>query len=202
MEMTIVRAFRPFLSFARRVGLAPSPLRRPVDRVESLLLAGTVLLTLAAVPAAIAIGQADYHGGLRTVATQLASRTQVSATLVQNAPSATAVPDTLVTSPALAVWTLPDGSVHSGQVAAAPGSPAGTPVPIWVDAQGQPISAPLTTDQAMGRAIITGFLAELAVVAMLACLFCLLRWPLNKQRATDWDNEWRTIGPQWTKYRI
>jgi len=202
MEMTIVKAFRPIMWFARRTGLAPSPLRRPVDRVESLLLAGAVLLALAAVPFTIAVGQATYTGALHTAAAQRAARTQLTATLVQNAPSDNSAPGVFVTIQAMAVWTAADGSVHSGQVSTAPGTPSGTGVPIWVDQRGQSVAAPLTADQAAGRGLLTGLLAELAVIATLVGLCALLRLSLNRRRAADWENEWRTIGPQWTKYRI
>ena len=202
MIQQIMALVRAFLRFARRAGLVPSPLRRPVDRVENLLAAGAVLLILAALPAAFAVGQAEYHNDLAIAATQLAGRTQADATLVQDAPSSAAMPDTLVTSPALAVWALPDGSVHSGQVAATPGAPAGTEVPIWVDVQGRITPAPLTPDQARNRGFVTGFLAESAVIIVLAGLFALLRHQLDRRRWAEWDDEWRTIGPHWTKYRI
>jgi hypothetical protein len=202
IEMTIVRACRPIIWFARRVGLAPSPLRRSVDRVESLLVMGAILLAVAALPVAVATGRATYDGALRTAATQAAASSQVGATLVQDAPDVTDSSGAVATSPALAVWTTADGSVRSGQVNAPAGSPAWATVSIWIDPQGQPVSPPLTTEQAAGRGLVTGVLAELAVILALAGVVTLLRWPLNRRRDADWENEWRTVGPRWTKYRI
>ncbi|WP_147397296.1 Rv1733c family protein [Amycolatopsis panacis] len=197
--MTIIQAFRPILWFARRIGLLPSPLRRTVDRLESLLVAVAILLALAAVPFAVAAGRAVSTGVQHTAAAQAAASTPVAATPVQKALNVPPVP---TTRPVPVVWTLPDGSVHSGQVEMNVGTSAPTTVTIWVDRQGRQVSPPVGTDQAGRRGTVVGILTELAVILALTGLVALLRWPLNRHRAAGWENEWRIVGPVWTKHRI
>ena len=200
--MTVSRAFRPVLWFARRAGLAPTPLRRPVDRVDNLIMAVAVLLAVAAIPFAVMVGRITYQSNLDTAAAQAASRTQITAVLVQDAPSATQVPGVVTTTTALARWQWPAGTMRTGMVPATPGDPVGTRETIWVDQQGQVTPAPLTGDQAGSRGIITAILAWLGVVTVLTLLAGLAHWQLNRRRFAAWAAEWKHIGPQWTNHRI
>ncbi|HWC80011.1 MAG TPA: hypothetical protein VG756_08615 [Pseudonocardiaceae bacterium] len=198
--MRTPRPVRPLLRFARRVGLVPSTLRRPVDRLENLFLAVAVLLAVAAIPGAVAAGQAAYRAGLATAATQTAQRTPIGAVLLENAPSVALTPEATSDTPVRARWQLPNGWVHTGPVPAKAGDTAGTAELIWVDARGHPVAAPLTANQAAGRGITTTVLTEFSVLLLLAALLSLLRWRLNVVRRRSWTTEWRRIGPQWTDH--
>ena len=134
-------------------GLRPdrNPLRRRTDRAEAVVLAALLAAFLAVAPfAALAAGHWASASAAREAQAQRASLTQVTATLVRNAPiwSGYGSGAGVVTQ---ARWRTPDGQARTGEVFVTAVALAGGTVRIWVDRTGRRVNPPLTRDQVAGR---------------------------------------------------
>jgi hypothetical protein len=187
-------------------GLRPdrNPLRRGSDRAETVVLAALLAAFLAGAPfAAGAAGHWASMAATREAQAQRASLTQVTATLVRQAPvlSGYGSGNGAVTV-TQGRWRAPDGQARSGEVYVTADALAGGTVRIWVDRAGHRVSPPLTRDQVTGR---TQFLAG-AAVSGLATLLGVVGWlahrSLNRRRLAGWDADWLATGPRWSPRRL
>jgi hypothetical protein len=124
-------------------GLWPdrNPLRRAVDRVEAVLMAGLVAAFLIGAPlVAVAAGQWSYAVGLRVERAQQSAWHQVPAVLLADAPSRGYAG---YTPQVRARWTARNGTQRSGDVDAPAGARAGRTVLVWADASGRLTGPPL-----------------------------------------------------------
>src|ERR671935_3155134 len=74
--------------FFRALSPMRNPLRRSIDRIESLLLALVTVVALLAVPVAATVGSMVYEQGARTASEANASLRRVEAVLLQDSPMA------------------------------------------------------------------------------------------------------------------
>jgi len=177
-----------------------NPLRRRTDRVETFLLAGLFVAAAAATPfAAQAASRAADTTALHARQEQLATTHQVPATLTQAAGADTEY--TLSTDVlAQATWTSLGGVRRSGEVPAAPGSPAGTVVSVWTDDDsGYLASPPLTAAEAAGQAdtAMIGAIAGIAVASLGGA--AAIRLVLNQRRMAAWDADWLATAQVWNR---
>jgi len=186
-------------------GLRPdrNPLRRGSDRAETAVLAALLAAFLAGAPfAAGAAGHWASISATRQAQAQRASLTQVTATLVRQAPvlSGYGSGNGAVTV-TQARWRAPDGQTRSGEVYVTAGVLAGGTIRIWVDWAGRTARPPLTRDQVTGR---IQFLAG-AAVSGLATLLAVAGWlahrSLDRRRLAGWDADWLATGPRWSPRR-
>lgn len=185
---------------ARSLGWGRSSLRRRTDRIEAAVIAGAVVLVLAAVPAALAIGDGFYHHYRTVSASQTTAERQVTATLLEPA-AVLAMGSADSTVAVRARWVEPSGVRHVGVVRATQGARAGSTVRIWTDPAGRQADTPLSVRQPWNRG---GFaaLATMAIVAgLLGTVIGLIRMRLNRIRYAAWADEWREVGPRWTQRR-
>lgn len=141
------------------------PLVRASDRVGALVVALAVMMTLVAVPIAVAKGTAVYE-----------SRSRLYAEQAQNSHVVTAIvtdhkvihrewlgPDVTV----LARW-FAAGTEHTGAVSAPPGVKTGNSIDIWVDEHGSHVGSPPRTayDEAVAYASLTWLGAAIAAAAL------------------------------------
>ncbi|HJP75260.1 MAG TPA: hypothetical protein VJ914_13380 [Pseudonocardiaceae bacterium] len=187
------------IAFGRAIGFGRSALRRDIDRVENLVILLAVVFFLLAVPLAVLVGIQARQSGNATMATQPAAH-QTTAILTQNAPvqSNSLHSGNSVVS-ALAKWKTSSGQTRTGEVGAFSGQPAGSTVAIWIDASGNQVSPPLTSDDVDLSALLT-------VIALLVCVLIgigsglwLVRLRLNRRRFAAWDEDWRATEPRWTR---
>ena len=123
------------LRLARRLGLGRNPLRRRVDRIESLIVLCAVLAGLLIVPAAAALGTAISHASERAAEQRRATLTQVQArTLESTDPVVGDVPGAYSALVKVG-WTDPAGWPHEGSLSLPAGTRAGSPVTIWLDSR-------------------------------------------------------------------
>ncbi|HEX5116899.1 MAG TPA: hypothetical protein VFW65_17035 [Pseudonocardiaceae bacterium] len=184
----------------RSLGWGRNALRRRTDRIEAAVVIGAIVLTLAAVPAALAIGTRVHRHYLSVSATQTAAERHVTATLLD--PSDTlplGSPESTV--PVRARWTQPPGVGHVGIVQAAESTSAGSHVRIWTNPAGTPMDPPLSVDQARNRGGFAILAAMLAVVSLLGSMIAIVRMRLNRIRYAAWSDEWQHVGPRWTQRR-
>ena len=162
-----------------------NPLRRNVDRVETLARVLAIILLGCVVPIALAVGAAAHRHD-----TAIPPAFRVSATILRDAPATVGYDSQPTPADTSASWRTGDGTFHSGLVQVSPPVRRGERLPIWVDRAGHPTDPPMTAggiviDQI---ATVTTVLALAAIV--LGSLLLLLRVHLNKLRLARWDRDW------------
>ncbi|SPL97907.1 membrane protein SCJ126 [[Actinomadura] parvosata subsp. kistnae] len=178
-----------------------NPLRRRSDRVESVLVLAAVLLVLACVWPAVLAGRAAYSDAAKEQHAGPGLRTQVMATLTENAPpsrvSYTEVP--AVPLQATARWTTPQGATVTGLVPVPALATSGTQVPVWVDASGMPVQPPADDVELVSRGVATAlFVVFLAGVVALAA-FAACRRLLDRRRYQEWEADWLRADERWRR---
>ncbi len=174
-------------------------LRRPVDRIEGVVLLALSAAFLMAFVIACIFGTHTYQSQRAAAA----SLRPAAALLLQVGPAADGWGPVRL---AEARWYLPEGSERSGVLttATAPGiadASAGDRISVWLNRSGQP-TAP-SADQAtmIIHALIVG--AGVAASAGLALLlvYALSRVALDRRRLAAWESAWERTGPSWTTHR-
>lgn len=190
-----------FLRAWRTLAPGHDSLARPVDRLEAMVLVLAVFIVLAALPFAAAAGSAVFASGKLRSAGEAATRHRAEAVLLEDgAPIVIAVrsgPANETTS-VTARWTLSDGSTRIGEVPATRGTPAGVRVPVWLDADGDPVEAPLTVSGAALRGFGAGAGLWGAVLVLSWLLYRVTRVFLDRVRADRWQREWETVSRRWS----
>ena len=179
-------------------GLWPdrNPLRRAVDRVEALIMAGLLASFLIGAPlAALAAGQWSYAAALRVGHAQQSAWHQVPAVLLADAR---AQGYGGYEARVRARWTARNGAQCSGDVYAPAGARAGSAVLVWADASGRLTGPPLRHQQVMGQAFLAALFAPAVLGWLLAGAGLIVRHRLQRQRMAAWDTDWQATEPRWT----
>ncbi len=179
-----------------------NPLRRTADRVEAAILTALLAVFLFGAPvAAVAAGQWAAATGLRAEHAQGAWH-QARAVLLQDAPAAVHVLFQASLEPRVrAEWTAPAGVRHTGRVYAPAGARAGSTVEIWTDSSGRLTGIPVQGGEIVVRVAMAAAAATVIVAAVLAVLWLLAHWAIDRRRLAAWDARWSATGPQWTGRR-
>lgn len=182
----------PVARFRRRLFPGRNSLARNSDRFEALLLKLVILAALLAVPVASAVGSANHGRQVAAATADAANRQATTAYLLKAAPVRIVDSESVGTGDPTteATWTDTRGARHTGAVLAAPGSPAGSPVPIWVDARGELTSAPKTAATAVFDSVLVAFWLWFAVIAALVVIHRVTRLVLARRRALAWERAW------------
>jgi hypothetical protein len=182
-----------------RLGLDSNPLRRRIDRISVLSMAGLLAVFLALAPlASMAIAHAVSRA---STAEEHGQRTwrQVPAVLQQ---AATAPPGEYYGgygSWTLAKWRTPAGRPVTGMIAAPSGAAVGSRVPIWITESGRWAGMRLSRASAQVR-VVLAIIATTFVLAMAVLWLAIAVWRwLERLRLAAWEASWNTVGPQWTK---
>lgn len=186
---------------ARQLGWGENPMRRRSDQIETAI-AWTLLAAFAiSIPAAIGVGESSYATQTRH-AGQAARGSSAVAVLTDPAPAYPLTPyggtDPRPLVPAW--WPGPDGVVHVGRIHAHLADPAGTVIPIHLDAAGNPAPAPEAATRIAVNAALTGLLVFVVAAAGLEASRRLTRALLDRYRYRAWDAEWQRIGPHWSPH--
>jgi len=91
------------------------------------------------------------------------------------------------------------GQQRAGIIPAVAGSPAGSRQTVWLNTAGQVQVPPLTATQVGNRTRADTVMALAVLAALLAALRWLARRALNRRRLRDWEMEWLTVGPIWSR---
>jgi hypothetical protein len=191
----------------RRVvnGLCPdrNPLRRPVDRFESMLVLGLLAVFLVATPLiAFGVGRWAWDGATSTARTEQAAWHRVTAVVLEGVPAPKNDPYGAIYLAQVPVrWIARDGTSHTGRVAAAAGLRTGAKVTVWTSPSGQLTGPPLGRAQIAHQAAFAGLLAVLGFSILLSVTALVTRRMLQRRRMAAWDAEWRATGPSWSNYR-
>jgi hypothetical protein len=189
---------------ARWFGFDHNPLRRGTDRIEAVVRLVTVVLLVAAVPAAAVIaGQQADHLALNRARAQQAHDHLVTAVLLQNAP-VTGIPDpysSVQTAWVLARWQPPGQPARTGQVLAVAGARKGSTVRTWIDPSGAVTSPPMDHRDIAGDVCLAVVATCLVSWLLLLASGALVRRALDRRRLNAWEAEWRASGPMWSGRR-
>ncbi|MFJ9733368.1 hypothetical protein ACIRUL_18760 [Streptomyces sp. NPDC101171] len=173
-------------------------LRRHSDVVEAWIVLGVWLLVLVG-GAVVGLVTA------RTVDSDLAARR------ARAHPVAAVVTDVTPVTPAatsarddgwvwVAVrWTDAAGSVHQARTKMLPDALAGTRLTVWTDGADRVVAKPLGRTEAAVQAALTGVLFGPLAAGTIWAGGRLLRAELVRRRLTEWDEEWKRVGPEWRK---
>lgn len=171
-------------------------LARGWDRIEGAVALAVLVLSLAAVPAAVLAGS-NFHAREVVVAeAQRADRHPATATLLTpTAPDVVSEAGPVSVAPGVAArWRLTGGAERTGMVQAGPGLQAGATVPIWLNSAGDPVSPPMSDVTVAGLAIGLGALTWAAATLALLLVYWAVRGVLDRLRAAGWSREWERVG--------
>lgn len=171
--------------------------RYRADRWTTVVAAVLVLL---AVPVTVAVSMADYEAETQAAHDKAASGHETVAVLQEDAFARNMRPGTSgFPVQVLATWRTPDGRQHEGRIPAEPELAAGSEVPVWVDAGGQPMAPPRTQGEITATVIATGVwnlvLLELAILGG----YWIVLWLIDRARMASWGAEWARVEPQWSR---
>ena len=177
-----------------------NPLRRDTDRAETMII--LVLLAAFGCGAWFGAHAAARWTAARAVGEVQAQHTafrQVHAVLLERAFSGTAY-GAYLGPQAEAQWTAPDGSKHTGAVAASLNAPIGSTVLIWVSQTGDQVT-PLQPDQIALQSDMAATAAVGAAGVTVLLLGIAVHRALDRRRLAAWDADWLATGPRWTTRR-
>lgn len=182
----------PIARFRRRLFPGHNSLARGSDRFEALVLKLVILAALLAIPVAATVGSANHGRQVAAAAADATGRQAATAYLLTAAPVRIVDSESVGTgnSTTAATWTDSRGARHTGGVLATPGSPAGSAVPIWIDARGELTAAPRNASTAVFDSVLVGLWLWFAVVGALVLFHRIVRLVLDRQRAAAWERAW------------
>jgi hypothetical protein len=166
--------------------LGRDPLVRTTDRIEALVLALAVVVSLLAAPIAATVGTAVYDSNRHLYAEQVHTRHTVTAT-VTDVPVSQQVLRTETTTVS-ARWTAV-GTDHTGAVKAPSTVEVGDPIEIWVDDNGAQVPAPTPTTGAAVEVVTGAVVIWISVAAIAAALFTVIRAVCDRIRFAGWQHD-------------
>jgi len=183
----------------RRFMSGSGPLKRASDRLEVLTRVLLVCSVLAAVPIALTVASETHVQAGREAVAEASSRHQSDATLLEDAPWVGGGSEGGVAEAgANAVWTGPDGVDRTGEIIAPAGAKAGSTVSVWLDAQGERTSQPLTGGDVMARSVGVAVVTFLGLSLLAVAVQLSFRMALDRGRIRRWAREWAAVEPGWT----
>ncbi|OBI79076.1 Rv1733c family protein [Mycobacterium asiaticum] len=162
-----------------RVLFGRNPLIRRSDRIEALVLALAVTVTLLAAPVAAAVGTAIHDSRARSHAEQAQSRISVEATVLDR-------PARSDSTWVQARW-FAAGAEHTGLVQSERAPKPGEVIDIWVNPDGSYVGPPHMS--AAREAVLVALAIWLNVAVAAAALFAGTRAACNRARDADWRPE-------------
>lgn len=172
--------------------------RRGTDRVEDLVAWALLVAALLTVLFGCGLGFRVRDQVAEQGRAQARERTPATATLVADAPTIGSAYATEASVGAAATWPDRWGKPRTGIVTAPQGLEAGETVPIWIDASGAPVPPPTSARDALAIGVLTAAVAITASLALLACLWVVLRRVTLAYNCAAWEREWREVAPIWS----
>jgi hypothetical protein len=163
-----------------------NPLVRGSDRIEAVVLAIAVILTIVAIPLAGAVGTFVHEERTRLYADEGQTRHQVIATATADGEIVSKLRS--ITFSAEAMW-MDAGRSHSGVVSWPDQAKVSDRQYIWVDGEGEPAGPPSSPSRADSEAVVAALAVWLGVaVASVALVYVVRHW-LNRWQFAEWDRE-------------
>jgi hypothetical protein len=184
----------------RRLRWDGNPLRPRSDLIARWLVPAAIALFLGLCPVVAGLTSMWVRADNAAVAHASLSWHRVTAVLLRPVPgpaeSGHGSDSWMTWTPA--EWTF-DGLRHTGAVPAAARLSAGSKQAVWLNQAGQPQMPPLTPGQVWDRAAADSLIALAGLAALLTASCCLVRRQLYRRRLANWEIEWLTVGPLWSR---
>jgi hypothetical protein len=177
--------------------------RRPVDRIEDLVIWVLISLALLTVVLAATVAMRRYGEVMHRVDIETRERVQVSAVLLEPTPQLLVTDDRTrvvreVPSRAPVSYIAPDGTERRAETLVAGRRPAGATVPLWVDRSGQTTDAPARGADALRGAASVAVGVLVVGAAVLGGVWAGVRWGVDRVVMVRWEREWERVEPQWS----
>lgn len=187
------------LMHGHRLGLGRNPLRRRSDRIETVLLWCALVAALLLIPVGAAVGTSVRNASDASAAQQRAALYEVKArTLAGTERSVPSAPGDVLSRVRVG-YVDQHGVAREGTATVVIGTQAGTDVTVWLDQSGAIASAPRSASDGAAFGATVGLLVVLSSWLLLWGAFWLARIPLDRGRSEDWEDEWRSIAPRWSR---
>jgi hypothetical protein len=171
-----------------------NPLRRRSDHLETAAAVSAAMLVVLALPLAILVGYLTGQALSGTEAREAATRTAVTATVLDDPAEASGQVWSLADVRIARIsWTDPTGAPRSASAEIPDYLRQGATTQVWVTAAGRITGAPMSTALASTAAVGAGVLAEAGALALGAAAFGGTRWVLDRRRVRDWDLAWSAL---------
>ena len=185
------------LMLARRLGFGRNPLRRRLDRIQSMVMLTAVLVAVLIVPIAVAVSRSVTQSIERTEAERRSTMTQVRARALEATPPAIPEAGPQATARVQVSWTDPAGWPHEGRTNVPLGTAKDAEVTIWLDPAGEITTPPRRPGDSAAVGGGVGLSTAMLSWLLIAGLARLSVVPLDRRRLRDWDREWAQVGPRW-----
>lgn len=184
----------------RRLGWDGNPLRPRSDLIARWLVPAAIVTFASLCPVVAGVTGMWVRADNAAVAHAKQGWSPVTAVLLRAVPGQAESghgEDTWMTwTPA--EWTF-DGRRHTGDVPAAARLSAGSKQAVWLNQAGRPQMPPLTAGQVWDRAAADTLIALTGLALLLTGSCWLARRVLYRRRLANWEIEWLTVGPLWSR---
>ena len=168
-----------------------NPLVRGVDRLELMIIALGILVTVFSAACAGALGTAVHDARSRVYVAEAQTRHAVTASATDDSVSVPGIDDSAAAR-VNARWQA-NGTEHTGSLNWDHAVKTGDPLTIWVDPNGDRVDAPAPTSQAGVEAVGVAYGAWQTVVFVVALLVCAERSRLDRRRDSAWERDIRCL---------
>jgi hypothetical protein len=167
-----------------------NPLLRRTDRIEAVMVVVAIVVALAVIPVAAALGAAVYGSHVVMYAEQARTHHRVVATVIEASPGTNA--PHITTSEARVMWMF-GPALHTGWFKTDHTVKTGERVDLWVNDVGDEAAPPTPASHAVIDAIAAGAGIWAALALVLRVLVAMGRLPLNRIRQAQWEREIKSL---------
>ncbi|MGW5974878.1 Rv1733c family protein [Streptomyces sp. NPDC055186] len=179
-----------------------NPLRRRTDELRVWIGLGVLLAVLAVAPVVtVVVSHLAHRHYEDTARHQNLTRYETTATLTADAPrhpEPGSDEEEPARYPVEVRFTTREGRIGTTRAEVLPGLPAGSPVRIWVTADGEATGPPLTRAEIRSRSTGWALLSGTGVVLVGAGAHGVTRLVVRRRNLADWDRAWAETSPRWT----
>ncbi|RDI68274.1 Rv1733c family protein [Nocardia pseudobrasiliensis] len=167
-----------------------NPLMRSSDRFEGIVRVAAVLIIMAAVPIAGAVGTAGYTASAEHIRQDNAGKTAIRATVVADPEKRTGSGTTRFD--AAVSWDQARGAGRA-TVAVSSATKRGDGVTVWLGPDGRPVEPPVAPGVAVTNAIAMGLGLLAGVCLAAAGVVEAVQWGCRRRHSAEWAREWQLI---------
>jgi hypothetical protein len=173
-----------------------NPLRRPLDRLHSRLVAAlAVFFLITGVIAAALMIHFVGGAGLRAEHQQARTRYQVDALITGTGAAASR---NGVEQETRLRWRDRAGTVHTGGVVPSGDDRAGGHRRVWISQAGELTARPRSHAQTLTDTTLAVFAALTSLAILHAGAYAAANRRLERRRMTLWEDAWAATAPRWT----
>ncbi|MEO5876650.1 MAG: hypothetical protein ABIS86_23210 [Streptosporangiaceae bacterium] len=186
----------------RRLGWDHNPVRRRVDRVQTILTSVLLVALLVLAPGVAAlVGLHAYNSGTATESLERSSFRLVTATVLEVTDVSGDGAGHFLHERALLQWKDGNGATRVGSATLVSPARENDQLTRWTNGSGALSGRPRTHQQTLTQTTCDSL--GVAVILVIAALeaYRMGRRGLDRRRSARWDREWARTAPRWTGQR-